>query len=81
MPRSIAKQTVLITGASSGIGAACADAFAARECKLVLLARRTDKLQRLANSLSSRYGVCSYSPCHLLRCVTQFSAARPPSAP
>lgn len=44
-------KTVLITGASAGIGAALAEQFAAEGANLVLLARRLERLEALANSL------------------------------
>lgn len=44
-------KTILITGASSGIGAACARAAAAAGHKLVLAARSTEKLQALVSEL------------------------------
>ena len=42
---------VFITGASAGIGQACAEAFAAEGARLVLAARRRDRLQSLADRL------------------------------
>lgn len=53
---SIKDQIVLITGASSGIGEACARVFAEAGAKLILTARRQERLEQLANQLSKNYG-------------------------
>ncbi|WP_036476736.1 SDR family NAD(P)-dependent oxidoreductase [Myxosarcina sp. GI1] len=45
---SIQNRIVLVTGASSGIGAACAKAFAAEGAALILAARRKEKLEAVA---------------------------------
>ncbi len=44
-------KTVLITGASAGIGRACAEVFSAESCNLILLARRGDELEKLTTML------------------------------
>jgi 3-hydroxy acid dehydrogenase/malonic semialdehyde reductase len=44
-------RVVFITGASSGIGAACATAFARSGAKLVLAARRLSRMQKMAAEL------------------------------
>jgi len=48
MRHSLKGKWVLITGASSGFGAAAATAFAAEGAKLLLGARRTDRLEKVA---------------------------------
>ncbi len=50
-------QTVLITGASGGIGYALAKLFAADGCRLVLVARSGQKLQEIAADFNKTYGV------------------------
>jgi len=50
-------KTIAITGASRGIGKACAELFAAEGADLVLLARSEDALKELADSLTEQYGV------------------------
>jgi serine 3-dehydrogenase len=50
-------RTVLVTGASAGIGEACARAFAERGARLVLLGRRLDRLRELEAALASEHGV------------------------
>lgn len=48
---------VLITGASKGIGAAAAEAFAEEGAHVALAARNVEKMQALADSLRSRHQV------------------------
>jgi 3-hydroxy acid dehydrogenase/malonic semialdehyde reductase len=49
--------SVFITGASSGIGEACARAFAAAKQNLVLAARRKDRLESLRDELVKAHSV------------------------
>lgn len=60
---SIQDRIVLITGASSGIGASCAKLFAQGGAKLILAARRLERLEDLADSLSKEFS----SSVHLLQ--------------
>ena len=53
-------KTVLITGASSGIGAGCAKKFASEGARLILNARSTDKLMSLAHELKDKYNTECY---------------------
>ncbi|MBW4889664.1 SDR family NAD(P)-dependent oxidoreductase [Mucilaginibacter sp. HMF5004] len=48
---------VLITGATAGIGEACAHTFAREKYNLVLTGRRADRLEKLAEKLKAQYGV------------------------
>ena len=53
MPQSLAGKVAVITGASSGIGAACARLLAQQGCKLTLAARSVDKMRALAAELET----------------------------
>ncbi|MEH1906067.1 MAG: SDR family oxidoreductase [Nostoc sp.] len=52
---SLQNQIILITGASSGIGTACARIFAGAGAKLILAARRLERLQQLADTLNKEF--------------------------
>ena len=56
MPISLKNKVVLITGASSGFGADAAKLFAAEGCRVILTARRLDRLQTLAAEIQSKGG-------------------------
>ena len=53
-------KVALITGASSGIGQATAELFAAKGARVVLAARREDELAALANKIKDRGGKASF---------------------
>ena len=52
--------TILITGASSGIGEACAEAFARQGWRLIVSSRRESKLIALKTKLEQLYGSAVY---------------------
>lgn len=55
-------KTVLITGASSGIGEGCARKFASQGARIILNARNAQKLEALASELKEKYN----SECYVL---------------
>jgi uncharacterized protein len=57
---SDARETVLVTGASSGIGRDLAALFAAERSEIILTARREELLRELAAELEQRYGVTAH---------------------
>ncbi|GAC1325669.1 MAG: SDR family NAD(P)-dependent oxidoreductase [Chloroflexota bacterium] len=57
MPHGSEKSTALITGASSGIGWAYAERLAAEGYDLIVVARRTERLEELKRRLESAHGV------------------------
>lgn len=53
----LTNKTTFITGASSGIGKACAEIFAKEKSNLILSARRIDLLKTLASKLEKQNGI------------------------
>ncbi|SEK74466.1 NADP-dependent 3-hydroxy acid dehydrogenase YdfG [Parapedobacter koreensis] len=54
---SMSNKIVFITGASAGIGEACAEVFARAGYNLLLAARRINRLEELAARLEEAYGI------------------------
>ena len=54
---NLKNKIVFITGASSGIGEACAIEFAKQKSNLILCARRKDRLEQLSSKLKKKYGI------------------------
>jgi serine 3-dehydrogenase len=53
---SLKDKIVFITGASSGIGRSCARAFASQGAKLILAARRAERVEEIAAGLKTEHG-------------------------
>ncbi|HWF28881.1 MAG TPA: SDR family NAD(P)-dependent oxidoreductase [Mycobacterium sp.] len=62
MTRTLEHTAALVTGASSGIGAATAKALAAQGAAVALLARRADRLGELKNEIESAGGTALVVP-------------------
>jgi short-subunit dehydrogenase len=61
----LAGKTVLITGASYGIGESLAEALAETEAHLLLVARTADKLSEVKQKIEARGGRADVFPCDL----------------
>lgn len=57
------KRIVFITGATSGIGLACAEKFASAGDDLVITGRRLERLEELKKSLESKYNIQCHTAC------------------
>ena len=54
-------KTVLITGATAGIGKACALAFAREGARCIITGRRKEKLNKLQQEIKATYATDVYS--------------------
>ncbi|MEM9243714.1 MAG: SDR family NAD(P)-dependent oxidoreductase [Pseudomonadota bacterium] len=57
MTTSLKNKTVFITGTSAGVGKACAEQFAANGANVILVARRFDRISKLAEQLMQQYDI------------------------
>ena len=56
-------KTVFISGATSGIGKACAEKFAAKKYNCILTGRRQERLDELKNNLIKTFGIKVHTLC------------------
>lgn len=49
----------MITGASSGLGEALAHTFYSTGCRIILVSRRKEELERVKNDLMNTHQVCN----------------------
>ena len=61
--KKLSEQTIVITGASSGIGLVTARAAARRGARLVLAARNEEALRLVAGEINAAGGACAYVVC------------------
>jgi short-subunit dehydrogenase len=62
-PMQLTNKTIIITGATSGIGKAVAEKLAKEKCNLILLARRSELLQLLKHELKLTDNECLILKC------------------
>lgn len=55
--KNLKNKVVFVTGATSGIGKACAEMFASMGANVLICGRRADRLDKLANELNKKYKV------------------------
>lgn len=55
--KNLKNKVVFVTGATSGIGKACAEMFASMGANVLICGRRSDRLDKLANELNKKYKV------------------------
>ena len=65
LARRLAGKTVLITGASYGIGASLAESLAETKCHLLLVARTAEKLIEVRDKVEAKGGRADVFPCDL----------------
>jgi 3-hydroxy acid dehydrogenase / malonic semialdehyde reductase len=66
---------VLITGATSGIGKACAEKFASAKYDVIITGRRNERLEALKAGLEKKYGIAVLSLCFDVQDKNAVSAA------
>ncbi|HEU5381546.1 MAG TPA: SDR family oxidoreductase [Ktedonobacteraceae bacterium] len=69
-------KTILITGAGSGLGEACARAFAAEKCAVACLDINQDALERVCQELRAQGTPCLALPCDMKNAEDVFAAVQ-----
>lgn len=64
---SVNGKLVLITGATSGIGRACAEIYAKNGANLIITGRRDDRLAKIQNELENKYNIIAAPYCFDVR--------------